>query len=260
MYQPIAGRAGARTESASMLHLPALLSAPAPSENHTEAAYRTIKRRIIELDLAPGSQFSENELARLAGVSKTPVRGALARLQRDGLVEPFPRSGYRVRAITLRSTMDLCGFRSIIEPKAAELAATHGLSEATLSRLRLLATHSLSSPYHGSPELLEEYLHRNFEFDSLIANGSGNERLAAAIVAVFDDLERVLRLILKMLPWSETFVEERLAIVDAIERREGAAAHDAMLRRTQSSQKEIVGTLLSSSALTDANIVLATAK
>lgn len=243
-----------------MLHLPALLSAPAPSENHTEAAYRTIKRRIIELDLAPGSHFSENELARLAGVSKTPVRGALARLQRDGLVEPFPRSGYRVKEITLRSTIDLCGFRSIIEPKAAELVAVRGLSDEMLEQLRSLAGQSLASPYHDSQEQTEEYLRRNFEFDALIANGSGNQRLAAAIVAVFDDLERVLRLILNKIPWSVTRVEERLAVVEAIAARDHVGAYEAMLRRTQGSEQEIIRTLLGSTAITDANILVNSGK
>ena len=89
----------------------ALLVADQATLTHTEQAYETIKRRIIQLELPPGSQFTEGQLAAIGGTSKTPVREALVRLQRDGLVDALPRSGYRVAPVTLKDTRDLCEFR-----------------------------------------------------------------------------------------------------------------------------------------------------
>lgn len=228
------------------MQLPALLKTPIPGENHTETVYRDIKRRIIELDLAPGSSVSENELARLAGISKSPVRGALARLQRDGLVEPFARSGYRIRDITLRSTRELCEMRSILEPHAARLAAARGMPATDLNRLKILAETSLSTPFGQSQAQQEDFLRHNLEFDSIIVNAAGNERLAASIVAVFDDLERVLRLILKRLPWSAQRVVERWEIVNALGARDEEKAYATMLQRNINSHQEIIATLMES--------------
>jgi DNA-binding GntR family transcriptional regulator len=236
--------------------VPALLRDQSVSSNHTETAYYTIKRRIIELELAPGGQFTEAELAREWGTSKTPVREALARLQQEGLVESVPRSGYSVRPITLRSTEALCEFRSIVEPKAAELAAMRGVPAADLKRLGKLARSDLAGSFKDARDSTEGYLRAHFEFEAIIANASRNERLAASIASVLDDLERVLRLVLAILPWSESRVAERVAIVEALEQRDPGAAFTAMLARTQSSRSDILGALMSTSSINDASIVL----
>lgn len=237
--------------------MPALLLGALDGANHTEVAYRTIKRRIIELEMAPGSQFTEGDLAREAGVSKSPVRDALARLQRDGLVESVPRSGYLVSQITLRSTADLCEFRSIVEPNAARLAAERGTDTKTIDRLDELASVALSESWESSPQAIETYLRSNFEFDAYIANSGGNERLAASIIGVLDDLERVLRLILPILKWSESRVEQRKALVTALQKRDPDGAFDAVLMRTQESAQEITATLLQHSTVRDVNIQFA---
>jgi GntR family transcriptional regulator, rspAB operon transcriptional repressor len=218
--------------------VPALLMDRPAGANHTETAYYTIKRRIIELELPPGGQFTEAELAREWSMSKTPVREALARLQRDGLVDSIPRAGYSVRPITLRTTEALCDFRSIVEPKAAEMAARRGIPGPGLARLEQLAESE------------------HFEFQAIIANASGNDRLAWSIASVLDDLERVLRMVLSILRWSPSRVAERAAIVDALRRRDPEAAYAAMLARTQSSHSEILTALISTSSVSDASIIL----
>ena len=60
--------------------------------NLTDRAYATIKSRLIYLDLPPGTTFTEASLAQGLGISKTPVREALARVRREGLVEASARS------------------------------------------------------------------------------------------------------------------------------------------------------------------------
>src|SRR5690242_1434669 len=79
-----------------------------------EQAYQSIKGRILELHMAPGAPFKEGELATRLGLGKTPVREALARLRREGLVEVAPRSGYRVSPVTLRRARELFGLRTVL--------------------------------------------------------------------------------------------------------------------------------------------------
>ena len=68
--------------------------------------YTQLRREILSCDLAPGSKIFEQELAERLGVSKSPVREALLRLQEQNLVDVQPRSGYRVRPISLSEAGD----------------------------------------------------------------------------------------------------------------------------------------------------------
>jgi len=234
--------------------LPAILMPSAHGANHTEIAYHTIKRQIIELQLPPGGQFTEGELAREAGVSKSPVRDALGRLQRDGLVESIPRSGYYVCPVTLGTTRDLGEFRVVIEPAAGRLAAEHGMPEEVLGRLTELAETTLAQSWTSMEGGIEAYLRANLEFDALIANACGNRQLMRAVISVLDDLERVLRLILPALKWSKVRVEQRKRIVAALAAGDGDAAFEVMDERTRASAAEVFQALLESPAVLDAAI------
>jgi len=246
----------AEYDLASLPHLPAILTGSSPTSNQTELAYQTIRRKIIELELAPGGTFTETKLADSLGVSKTPVREALVRLHHDGLVEAMPRAGYLVRPVTLNTTKDLCVFRSIVEPKAAEMAAARPIPAATLARLRELSEHQLATRYPSDRAGVERFLRDHFEFQSIIANCCGNDRLAASVIGVLNDLERVLRLSLGDLPWSEGRADQRITIVNAIADGDPAAAHQHTLARTRESQSEIIEALISSPSLTNASISL----
>lgn len=242
------------SDVSALPYLPALLAPPPATANQTESAYTVIRRRIIELDLPPGGMFTETKLAETLGVSKTPVREALVRLHHDGLVEPVPRAGYAVTAVTLRTTRDLCEFRSIVEPAAAELAAARLSPEPLLERLTVLADTHLASPYPADRHGVERYLRDHFEFQSIIANLCGNARLTGAIIGVLNDLERVLRLSLGELPWSDERAQERQTIVAAIRARDAATARESMLKRTKDSQSELLQALLMNPSIDNAAI------
>jgi GntR family transcriptional regulator, rspAB operon transcriptional repressor len=235
---------------------PALLVADQATLTHTEQAYENIKRRIIQLELPPGSQFTEGQLAAIGGTSKTPVREALVRLQRDGLVDALPRSGYRVAPVTLKDTRDLCEFRRLLECECAGRAAAKGIPDADLKRMRELlgALHMT----HDTPANLTNYLRMNFEFDMTIARASGNYRLVAALAKLFDEIERVLRLAMQIMPWSSTAAAERQRIYDALAARDPAEAREAMRQRTQTSETDILSALMQSSSINEASIRLPT--
>lgn len=235
-------------------HLPALLRGMPKPLNQTDMAYQAIRRRIIELDLHPGGMFTEVRLAEQLGVSKTPVREALVRLHHDGLVDPVPRSGYAVRPVTLKTTRDLCEFRSIVEPKAAERAATKAPAPPIMKRLHELAEKRLAVRYSTDLPGVERYLRDHFEFQSIIANCCGNDRLASSIVGVLNDLERVLRLCLGDLPWSDARADQRIAIVTAIAEQNPNEAFERAFERTRDAQTEIIEAIISSPSLTNATI------
>ncbi|MFE6742651.1 GntR family transcriptional regulator [Streptomyces tubercidicus] len=234
-----------------MKHLPAILSTDHSGLNATDRAYLAIKRRIIELELEPGAHVTKTDLTHLAGAGAMPVREALTRLQRDGLVQPLPRSGYRVLPVTLKGTRDLCAFRQLLETEAAGLAAQLGCPDGDLARMEEL----LKTTYElGDPDSVDAFLRANFEFDTIIANRCGNDMLAQSITRVFDELERVLRFTMKSLPFSTPAAHERRAILDAVRERDPAAARAAMAARTRTSQDQIIDALMASPSITETSI------
>ncbi|WP_010311257.1 GntR family transcriptional regulator [Saccharopolyspora spinosa] len=220
-----------------------------------ETAYRRLKRSIIELERPPGLQFTEQSVAREFGLSKTPVREALARLHRDGLVTPLPRAGYVVAPVTLSDVSDLCDMRSLIQSESAALTARFGLPEAHAARLDELCVDDEDGQL-GGPHF-EERFRRNYEFESIIANGSRNARLAAAAADALDEMERVVRLAIRLDPsMPPGRIQERRAIVAAIIAGAPEAAREAMARRTASARREVLDALTTSTAVTSASIAI----
>lgn len=238
-----------------MRYEPDLIREHPPTNSLMENAYRRLKREIIELVRPPGASFTELEVAKAFGLSKTPVREALARLHRDGLVRPLPRAGYVVSTVTLGDVTDLCDMRSLLQSQAAALCAERGLPEPECVRLAELCVDT-DEDQLGGPRF-EERLRANYEFESIIANESGNNRLAAAAVGVLDEIERIVRLsILLDAAMPPERIRERQAIVDAITGRDPEAARSAMQRRTGSARREIVGALAASQSITHAAIAM----
>lgn len=104
-----------------MADTPGTQSAPQPNLNRL--AYREIEELIVTLQLAPGALLSEAELARRLGISRTPVREALQKLAREGLVRIMPRRGLMVTEINIERQLRMLEIRREIERFLARCAA-----------------------------------------------------------------------------------------------------------------------------------------
>lgn len=96
---------------------------PADDMSLTDKAYLQLEEMIATLKLAPGTVLSEQVLVRELRIGRTPVREALQRLGRDGLVVVLPRRGILVSEINLRSQLRLLETRRVLENLVAGLAA-----------------------------------------------------------------------------------------------------------------------------------------
>jgi DNA-binding GntR family transcriptional regulator len=235
-------------------HVPALLlvGSEGAGLDRTGQAYREIRRQIIDMTLPPGSSFTEASLARQWQISKTPVREALARLRRDGLVTALPRAGYVVSPITLQDTEDLCALRTLLAGEAAAAAARRGVDVPALDRLAALSRvpFALAAGEVGG----EESLQAGIEFEAIIANFSGNDRLAKAIVDVLDELERVLRMASLIAPDIASPPGELEAIFHRLRERDADGARDAMHRRCDRVRHDVLEVLARSTSVSRANI------
>ena len=121
-----------------------LVSPPAagvpPDANKSDEAYLRIEELITFQDLAPGQLVSEAMLARLTGFGRTPVREALQRLAREGMVEVHPGRGNLVAPISVEAQLDLLEIRRSLEELAVRLAARRSGAGQRRAMLELAET------------------------------------------------------------------------------------------------------------------------
>lgn len=192
-----------------------------PSEK--ERVYSTLRKEILTLALSPRELLVEGALARRFGVSKAPVREALAVLQRDGLVEALPRKGYLVTPITVNDVHELFELRIALEGTAAELAASHVTAEE-IEHLAALRPPPPAARGHGR----EKFLDYNREFHLAVARASRNSRLVQLIAQTADEMSRVIA--------ASYEIGEHASIVEALRAGDGARARAAMIEHIRGSQ------------------------
>lgn len=147
--------------------------------NATERAYAQIKAAILEGRLAPGNQVREEEVAALCGVSRTPVRDALRRLEAEMFVERSETQRSYVSIWTPEDVAELFTLRALLESHAAERAAANITPEILAGLRRTLA--GIAAAIAPDAPDVEAFVRHNHAFHRLIIQAAGSERLAAMI-------------------------------------------------------------------------------
>lgn len=143
--------------------------------------YAAIKDDIVSGHYASGQHLREELLAKRLGVSRTPVREALRRLDAEGWVDTRPNYGVRVKAWTLQDAREIFEARILVEPWLAGRAAQQ-IGAADLARLKALAEAMLVlTRQSATPETTEAWFAANGEFHAIITAAAGNARLDRAL-------------------------------------------------------------------------------
>ena len=205
----------------------------------------TLQARMLSGELVSGTRLRQLALADEFGVSRTPIREALRKLQASGLIELQPHRGALVRGPSAREIRDAYEVRAELEGLAAELAAQRiqqqqldGLHEAqsefreTLTRmLRVRSDRSGAMP----DEEIERWRHANDRFHQLIQDAAANDVLVATLVHLHRSVPRDLTSI--VLGESATLLAENVheheAVLDAIEHRNAADARALMVKHVR---------------------------
>lgn len=208
----------------------------------TETAYGALRERVLSGALRPGAEFSELELADQLSMSKTPVREALGRLVAEGLIEAFPRRGYRVTPVTVKDINDLFAIRAMTEGTAASMAALN-LTPAGLDRLELLAD-ARYDPSQG--ESVQSFVKANRDFHIAIAEGANNPRLLALVAAHLDECTRLFYLGAVSRDVNPETSSDHRKIVDVLRLRDPDLARAAMVEHSEHTLHGILKALISS--------------
>jgi GntR family transcriptional regulator of vanillate catabolism len=129
---PVAARPGLSSEARQVEWAVSVAS------SRSEAVTLVLRDMITRGDFAAGFHLQETPLAERMGVSRTPIREALAALAKEGLLEPGPRRGYKVRTFAIEEIVDAYEMRAALEGTACRLLAERGLSGDQIREIRNL--------------------------------------------------------------------------------------------------------------------------
>jgi DNA-binding GntR family transcriptional regulator len=222
----IAGsRRGARTQKAASGHL------------FSDLAYERIKEMIISSRLSPGTLLTEGQLASQLGMGRMPVREAMQRLALEDLVMILPRKGAFVQPIQVEDLQKIFELRVTLECLSCELAAER-ITEEELKKLEAMFE-NVDSLAEGS----EEHVRVDRAFHRAIASATRNEYLQRAV-------ERTLNLAIRLLYVSGSrmakvgeIAEEYRRVLEALRRRDGKAAAEAMRAHIEEFRKKVRDTV-----------------
>jgi DNA-binding GntR family transcriptional regulator len=150
-----------------------------------EAAYRSIRDGIVEGLYASGQHLSGDRLAEAVGVSRTPVREALRRLDAEGLVRVVPNQGAYVTGWTAADLAQMLGLRAVLEAYAAELA-TPLLTAAQIDSIAAYAEQTAELAQDRPADFRLAIAQANSALHRTIIEAAGNARLAAMIASVVE--------------------------------------------------------------------------
>ena len=197
---------------------------PRPRAYLADTVYGALRQAILEREFDPGEPLTEGELCRRFRVSRTPVREALAKLERDHLVRVVPKKGAFVRTLSHDEIRDLYEVREALEALAVRLAAPR-LAREDLedfeARFRELRARGPRLGYTEVRPLVEEF-HR------FLLKRAENAALAQVLEQMREQVRAVWTMSIVAPRRVKALVGEHLAIIDALKRGDTRRAERLM--------------------------------
>ncbi len=189
-------------------------------DNLTTLAYKHIKTYVLEGKLKEGDRLTEEFISTTLGISKSPVREALNRLEAEGLIHIEPRKGASVRSFTPDEIADLYDLREALEVHAVGSAK---ITKGVISELRESVRRHRA--YRKGDDKIA-YIEEDVRFHSIVALATGNKLLCREL----ENLQNLLRLLrLKTYDISSSVaVEVHTKLAERLSHGDRSAAQDLM--------------------------------
>jgi GntR family transcriptional regulator of vanillate catabolism len=209
-----------------------LIVAPAANRTQITRALLRLRELILSGEFAPGERMSELPLVDRIGVSRTPLRLALAALEHEGLLRELAGGGYAVREFTQADVIDAIELRGVLEGTAARFAVERGVARRELRALRRTNDAIEELVHRADYESFERYVDLNEKFHAgllKLARSPMLERALAGIVSLpLAAPSAAFVLTEAELPESREILviahRHHSGLIESIERREGARA------------------------------------
>jgi DNA-binding GntR family transcriptional regulator len=203
--------------------------------SHAEVAYRTLKEKIITLELPPATLISEAQLMNELNLGRTPIREALQRLALDNLVVILPRRGTIVADLNMSDLQKIFELRLELEPYAARLAAARATERqiVTMEALFVNADELIQRGDNYDLIRLDREAHR------LLAKAARNEFLEETLDWLYSHVLRLWYVSLHGVSRLGSAIEEHRDIVTAVKAGDGERAAAIMRRHITHFQTEL---------------------
>jgi len=189
-----------------------------------EVVFENIRTAIQSGELRPGERLMEVQLAESLGVSRTPVREAIRKLEKAGLVTITPRRGVYVAEISLEDTENILEIRGCLEGKAAELAAIR----MTADQKQALKNCLEAFVAHMKANRMKEALREDLQFHLIIRKASKNQQLIQILEDLSEQVNRFRMVYLKDAAEAPSLPEEHAKLLQALLDENPKAARKAM--------------------------------
>src|SRR5882757_3978425 len=193
-----------------------------------DRAYAALKDVIVTLDIydKPGDvRLDERQIANDLGISRTPVREAMAQLEREGFVRSVPRRGIYVVRKTRSEVIEMITAWAALESMAARLI-TENASADEIASLRTMFTKFENGRLHAK---LDEYSEVNIEFHQTIIRMSRNGVLISLAENLFAHMRMIRRKTIGEQDRADRSIRDHMTIIEAIEARDTERA-EALVR------------------------------
>jgi DNA-binding GntR family transcriptional regulator len=192
--------------------------------NLRERVYQALKEMIIIQEIPPGEKLDEDSLASQLGVSRTPIRESLCRLENEGIVKIIPRRGAFIVRHSKESINEILSVREVLEGLSAREAVSH-ITDATLEVLE-----SLSEKFSESNVrvLSKEYLQADVKFHKTIIEQSKNEWLISLMNILNDHIQMLRLRTVTLQGRPEHSLSEHRKILGALKARDPLLAESLM--------------------------------
>lgn len=205
--------------------------------SRADEAYAQLKSDIAEFKLVPGDRFTESDVSVRLGVSRTPVRQALFRLQQEGFVEVLFRSGWRVLPFDFDQFEQLYDLRMVLETTAVQRLCT-GSQQVDLALLDALAAIWLVPPSERSTDRVQ-VAEWDEAFHCALVAAAGNAEMARVHRDVTDRIRIIRRLDFIKQPRIDATYDEHAKILKAVSQKRGDQATLLLRAHIETSQAEV---------------------
>ncbi|KQT64373.1 MULTISPECIES: GntR family transcriptional regulator [unclassified Aureimonas] len=205
-------------------------------ETLTQQAYRDIKQRILEGGFSTGDVLTERALALASGISRTPLRAAVSRLEKESVITRLPNGALMVQPVTLEQLLEIVQVRRILESAAAARAAGGPFTPALAASREVMRGYA-----EGRDTAFDQFWLDDDDFHGAVAEAAGLTLLPAMLTEM-----RAIARRCTMTRTHDRFAEqarEHLAVIDAVEAGDAAGAAAAMERHFDSVKSRFLGWL-----------------
>ena len=191
-----------------------------------DVVFNTLRQAILRGELKPGERLMEIQIANKLGVSRTPIREAIRKLELEGLVLMIPRKGAEVAEITEKNMLDVLEVRRALEELAVKLACER-ITEEEIQELKDAAD---AFQKILSEKDITKIAEADEAFHDVIFKSTGNDRLIQLLNSLREQMYRYRLEYLKREEYHPQLLEEHQQIIDRITRKDQSEAAELIDR------------------------------